>query len=57
MIIYFENCAQFELFMYLFTLKCTSPVVKVNNLESISIVLGTVSALPWKYSWKNFMSF
>ena len=57
MIIYFENCAQFELFMYLFTLKCTSPVVKVNDLESISIVLGTVSALPWKYSWKNFMSF
>ena len=46
MIIYLENCVQFELFMYLFTLQSTSNVVKVNDLESISIVLGTVSALP-----------
>ena len=52
MIIYLENCVQFELFMYLFTLKSTSNVVKVNDLDSISIVLGTVSALPWKYAWK-----
>lgn len=52
MIIYLENCVQFELFMYLFTLKCTSNVVKVNDLAWISIVLGTVSALPWEYSWK-----
>lgn len=52
MIIYLENCVQFELFMYLFTLQSTSNVVKVNDLESISIVLGTVSALPWKYAWK-----